>query len=65
MTIIEKILASHSNQTVVKANDIIDVFIDTRAARDFGGANVVKNIIDNGLKVNDPSRTISSPMQVR
>ncbi|MCX6230223.1 MAG: aconitase/3-isopropylmalate dehydratase large subunit family protein [Bacteroidetes bacterium] len=57
MNIIEKILASHSNQSVVKANDIIDVFIDARAARDFGGANVVKNIIDNGLTVADASRT--------
>ncbi|MFZ4401023.1 MAG: aconitase/3-isopropylmalate dehydratase large subunit family protein [Bacteroidales bacterium] len=57
MTIIEKILASHSTQSVVKANDIIDVFIDARAARDFGGANVVKNIIDNGLTVADASKT--------
>jgi homoaconitate hydratase family protein/3-isopropylmalate dehydratase small subunit len=57
MTIIEKILAAHSNQSVVKANDIIDVFIDARAARDFGGANVVKNIVDNGLKVADASKT--------
>jgi len=57
MNIIEKILASHSNQSVVKANDIIDVFIDARAARDFGGANVVKNIIDNGLTVADASKT--------
>jgi 3-isopropylmalate/(R)-2-methylmalate dehydratase large subunit len=57
MNIIEKILASHSGQTVVKPGDIIDVFIDARAARDFGGANVVKNIVDNGLTVHDPSRT--------
>jgi homoaconitate hydratase family protein/3-isopropylmalate dehydratase small subunit len=57
MTLIEKILAAHSNQEVVKPGDIIDVFIDTRAARDFGGANVVKNIIDNSLPVDDPSRT--------
>jgi len=57
MTLIEKILAAHSNQEMVKPGDIIDVFIDTRAARDFGGANVVKNIIDNNLPVDDPSRT--------
>jgi len=57
MTIIEKILASHSGQSTVKPGDIIDVFIDARAARDFGGANVVKNIVDNGLTVHDPSRT--------
>ncbi len=58
MTIIEKILAAHSNQAAVKPGDIVDVLIDTRAARDFGGANVVKNILDNGLTVDDPSRTI-------
>jgi homoaconitate hydratase family protein/3-isopropylmalate dehydratase small subunit len=58
MTIIEKILANHSNQATVKPGDIIDVFIDTRAARDFGGANVVKNLIDNGLTIADPERTV-------
>ena len=58
MTIIEKIIAAHSNQTVVKPGDIVDVMIDTRAARDFGGANVVKNIVDNGLTVADVSKTI-------
>ena len=36
----------------------MDVFIDTRAARDFGGANVVKNILDNGLAIADASKTI-------
>lgn len=58
MTIIEKILAKHSNQKSVKPDDIIDVFIDTRAARDFGGANVVKNLLDNGLFVADASKTV-------
>jgi 3-isopropylmalate/(R)-2-methylmalate dehydratase large subunit len=58
MTIIEQIIAAHSNQKVVKPGDIVDVFIDTRAARDFGGANVVKNLLDNGLTVKDPSKTI-------
>lgn len=58
MTIIEKILANHSNQSVVKPEEIIDVLIDTRAARDFGGANVVKNLIDNGFSVHDASKTI-------
>lgn len=58
MTIIEKILASHSNQETVKPGDIIDVFIDTRAARDFGGANVVKNLLDNGLSIADPKHTV-------
>ncbi len=58
MNIIEKIIANHSDQNVVKPGDIVDVFIDSRAARDFGGANVVKNLMDNGLTVKDPSRTL-------
>lgn len=57
MTIIEKIIANHSSQERVKPGDIVDVFIDARAARDFGGANVVENILNNGLTVHDPSRT--------
>lgn len=57
MTIIEKIIAAHSNQSTVKPGDIVDVFIDARVARDFGGANVVENILNNDLTVNDPSRT--------
>lgn len=57
MTIIEKIIASHSSQAIVKPGDIVDVFIDTRVARDFGGANVVENILNNGLTVHDPFRT--------
>jgi len=55
-TIIEKILGSHSGKDV-KPGDIADIVIDSRVARDFGGANVVKNIRENGLPVNDPSRT--------
>jgi 3-isopropylmalate dehydratase small subunit len=58
MTIIEKIIADHSNQPRVSPGDIVDVLIDTRAARDFGGANVVKNLVDNGLTVNDPAKTV-------
>ncbi len=58
MNLIEKIISSHSDQKVVKPGDIVDVLIDVRAARDFGGANVVKNMVDNGLSVQDPSKTI-------
>jgi len=58
MNIIEKILANHAGGSLVQPDDIIDVMIDTRAARDFGGANVVKNIINNGLKLHDASKTI-------
>ncbi len=56
-TLIEKILASHSDQDV-RPGAIIDVAIDVRAARDFGGANVVKNLQKAGLSVDDPARTI-------
>lgn len=58
MNIIEKIIARHSDKNIVKPDEIVDVFIDTRAARDFGGANVVKNLLDNGLSLADPERTI-------
>ncbi|MBE0679833.1 MAG: 3-isopropylmalate dehydratase large subunit [Bacteroidales bacterium] len=58
MTITEKIIASHSKYDTVKPGDIIDITIDARAARDFGGANVVKNLNDFGLTVEDPGRTL-------
>jgi len=58
MTIIEKIIAAHSKYDEVKPGDIVDISIDARAARDFGGANVVKNLIDFGLEVEDPSKTM-------
>jgi 3-isopropylmalate/(R)-2-methylmalate dehydratase large subunit len=57
MTIIEKILASHSGKDKVVPGEIVDIKIDVRLARDFGGANVVKNIVDNQLKVEDNSKT--------
>ncbi|HEY3389358.1 MAG TPA: aconitase family protein, partial [Prolixibacteraceae bacterium] len=57
MTIIEKILAAHSGNEKVFPGDILDVKIDVRLARDFGGANVVKNLNANGLKVEDASKT--------
>ena len=55
-TIIEKILGAHAGREVVPG-DIADVVIDARVARDFGGANVVKNIRDAGLGIDDPART--------
>jgi len=55
-TMIEKILSNHSDRTL-KAGDIGDIFIDARIARDFGGANVVKNLKENGLKVADTEKT--------
>jgi 3-isopropylmalate dehydratase small subunit len=56
LTLIEKILSSHTD-TPAKAGNIVDIFIDARVARDFGGANVVKNIVDNNLDVRDPEKT--------
>ncbi|MBN1390067.1 MAG: 3-isopropylmalate dehydratase large subunit [Candidatus Thermoplasmatota archaeon] len=55
-TIIEKIISLRSGKEV-KPGDIVDVSIDVRVARDFGGANVVKNILDAGLSVDAPSLT--------
>lgn len=57
MTIIEKILANHSKHNTVSPNQIIDVEIDARVARDFGGANVVQNIEEAGLEVHNPNKT--------
>jgi 3-isopropylmalate/(R)-2-methylmalate dehydratase large subunit len=55
-TLLEKILGAHSGRQV-KPGDIVDVAIDARIARDFGGANVVQNLREHGLGVADPSRT--------
>ena len=55
-TIIEKILSAHSGEAA-RPGDIVDMAIDVRVARDFGGANVVKNLRDRGLGVADPSKT--------
>jgi 3-isopropylmalate/(R)-2-methylmalate dehydratase large subunit len=56
-TMIEKILADHAGRPAVRPGDIIDVRIDARIARDFGGANVVRNLRDNDLTIDDASRT--------
>ncbi len=58
MTLTEKIIAAHSKYDTVKPGDIVDITIDARAARDFGGANVVKNLNDFGLTVDDPEKTL-------
>ncbi len=55
-TIIEKIIANHCGQSV-SPGEIADMMVDTRIARDFGGANVVKNLEDNHLAVADPGKT--------
>lgn len=56
-TIIEKILLAHSDIKEVKPGDIIDVHIDVRAARDFGGANVISHLEKCGLDVEDAQKT--------
>lgn len=58
LTLIEKIIANHSKHNVVRPNEIIDIEIDTRAARDFGGPNVVKALEENGLGIADVSKTV-------
>lgn len=57
MTIIEHIIANHSKFENVKPGDIVDIEIDARVARDFGGANVVKHIEDNNLEIDDVNKT--------
>ncbi|NMB98738.1 MAG: 3-isopropylmalate dehydratase large subunit [Thermoanaerobaculaceae bacterium] len=57
MTIIEKIIALHSERKSVSPGEIVNIQIDSRVARDFGGANVVKHIEENGLSIEDPSKT--------
>ena len=55
-TLIEKIIAAHAGRDV-SPGDIVDVAIDVRIARDFAGANVVKDLREHALDVDDPSRT--------
>lgn len=57
MNIIEKIIVSHSGKETVKPGDIVDIEIDARVARDFGGPNVIKNLEENGLSIDDLSKT--------
>jgi 3-isopropylmalate/(R)-2-methylmalate dehydratase large subunit len=57
LTLIEKIIAAHCDQPVFPGATV-DMRVDVRAARDFGGANVVKNLQKAGLGVDDPARTL-------
>ncbi len=56
-TLIEKILASHAGLEEVRPGEILEIAVDARLARDFGGANVVRRLEEAGLGVHDPSRT--------
>jgi len=55
-TMIQKIFEAHSKNDAI-IGDIIDIGIDVRVARDFGGANVVKNLESNGLSIDDAKKT--------
>ena len=55
-TLVEKIIGMHTG-CGVRGGQIVDVTIDVRVARDFGGANVVKNLEENHLDIDDPART--------
>jgi 3-isopropylmalate/(R)-2-methylmalate dehydratase large subunit len=57
-TLIEKIIQAHADAPV-KAGDIVWMALDARTARDFGGANVVKNYRKHfgDSPVDDPART--------
>jgi len=57
MTLVEKIIANHSKYDSVKPGENVDIEIDARVARDFGGPNVVKNLKDNGLGIDNRSKT--------
>lgn len=55
-TLIERIIGAHAGKEV-SPNDIVTMEIDARVARDFGGANVVKNLETHNMRVADPSKT--------
>ncbi len=55
-TLIEKIISEHAGSQA-RAGEIVDIKIDARLARDFGGANVIKNIEDFGLAIEDAAAT--------
>lgn len=57
MTIIEKIIAQHATKDGVAPGEIVDVAIDARVARDFGGPNVVQHMEKHNLSIDDISKT--------
>jgi len=56
-TLTEKIIAAHTGDEV-SPGAMVELAIDLRVARDFGGANVVANLETNGLGIADPERTV-------
>ncbi|MBN2358120.1 MAG: homoaconitate hydratase [Deltaproteobacteria bacterium] len=55
-TMLEKILSAHTGKRA-EPGAVLDVKLDTRVARDFGGANVVGHLEQRGLGLADPGRT--------
>ena len=55
-TMIQKIFENHSDSKAT-IGDIINIDIDVRIARDFGGAKVIKNLEENNLRVDNPKKT--------
>ncbi len=56
-TLIQKIFATHTKDPAT-VDAIIELAIDLRTARDFGGANVVKHLQDHHLTPQDPTKTL-------
>ena len=56
-TLIEKIISQHAKDQHVRPGDIVEMHLDNRLARDFGGANVVKHLEHRGLELADASHT--------
>jgi homoaconitase/3-isopropylmalate dehydratase large subunit len=65
MNLIEKILSNHTNKDSVIPGEIVDIAIDARVARDFGGANVVKNLENNDLTIDDAAKTFLHLIVIR
>lgn len=59
MTLIEKIIASHSGRAQVHPGDVVWIEVDYRSARDFGGPKVVEHLLRHfpGRPLHDPLRT--------
>ncbi|MEM0493326.1 MAG: aconitase/3-isopropylmalate dehydratase large subunit family protein [Candidatus Thermoplasmatota archaeon] len=55
-TVIQKIFESHSDSKA-DIDGVVDLYIDVRVARDFGGANVIKNLEEHNLSIDDPKKT--------
>ncbi len=56
-TLIEQIIAAHTGDAVAPGATV-EMRVDLRAARDFGGANVIGHLEEHGLGVADPGRTL-------